>query len=342
MAKGDHGRMQKEIEQQKALAQYGYGGSPGTPAKRTKLGTIPATPPTLGVGGMENLYRNLYGTNRTFMENYNQGVSRNLSSYDDIMNAYQNFIGSRQGYIDPNLAHAIAGFRGFADTGGLSPQDIQDIRARAISPTRSIYATGMNEIGRQRALQGGYSPNYTAAMAKMSRDLSNQISDIGVNANAAIAEMIARNKLAGLEGLGRYGSMADELNNAAMLNALGGMTSLYGTTPALAATFGNQVLASGNQLLDAQGLQNNLANMFMNARLANAGIPGNFQQAMGNIGSVLGLGSKIAGAAMGLMNPGLPLVQWGKGIPGSKFIIPGVGDLSDGFAGLRTTPYWGG
>jgi|SRR5215469_7520892 len=220
------------------------------------------------------------------------------------------------------LSNAISGFNNFAQTGGFSPQDIQDLRARAISPTRAVYANAQQNLNQNRELQQ-FSPNYAAATAKMARDLSYGISDANVNANASIAQMVQQGKLAGMEGLTSAGiagqgqsTALDQLNlqgklaglagmtgidqfNAAsaaaghnalvsqLLGALGGETSLYGATPGLANTFGNQLLTSSGQLLQGQGLQNQLSLGLINGQLGQAQVPGDWQQAMGNIGSTL-------------------------------------------------------
>lgn len=308
MAKGDHKRMQDEIGKQSNLTQYGYGGSAPVAAKFKGSRQISAgSPGVVGSGGMQNLTSNLYDANKQFTSNYNTGVEKNLRSYDDIMNSYQQFLGRGSG--NAATSAAIGGFSDMANTGGLSEQDKMDMRARAIAPTRSIYDRGQQEVSRQRSLQGGYSPNATAALAKMSREQSYNISDINTNVNAGIAEMVARNKLAGLSGLGSVGSELSGQDIQAQLGAMGGMSNLYGTSPGLAGMFGDQVLSSQNNLLQGQGLQNNLSQILMNARSQNAQIPGNFQQAMGNINSVVGLGSRIAGGLVGLGG-------FGSGIPG--------------------------
>jgi len=180
---------------------------------------------------------------------------------------------------------AVGGFQNFAQTGGFSPEDLQNIRNRATSGIRSAYSSAQDNIERQRRLQNGYSPNYTAAQAKMARDESQSIADANTNANAAIAQMVQQGKLYGLTGLSN-----------AQLGALGAQTGLYGTNPALINTFGNQVLQSGNQQVSLQGLQNQLAGEIMQAQNQKAGIPGNYQQALGNIGSTLGLIGTTAGA----------------------------------------------
>ena len=96
------------------------------------------------------------------------------------------------------------------------------------------------------------------------------------------------------------------------------MTSLYGTTPALASTFGNQVLGSQGNLLNAQQLQNQLGLGLIQGQLGKAQIPGDFSQAMGNIGSVLGLGGQALGGIGGAKgNPGSTNTGYGGINPGS-------------------------
>jgi hypothetical protein len=147
----------------------------------------------------------------------------------------------------------------FAETGGYSPEDIQNIRARAVSPIRSVYSSAKREIDRQRSLQGGYSPNRTAALAKMAREQGYVTSDASTNVESAIAQMINEGK--------RFG--------------LSGGASLYGTTPGLASTFGSQAL-------QGQQLQNQAANMFLNQRLASQQLPGPYETTVGRVGSAGG------------------------------------------------------
>lgn len=96
---------------------------------------------------------------------------------------------------------AFAGFKQFSQTGGFSPDDLANIRARSVSPVRAVYANAEREVNRQRALQGGYSPGFNVLAARMAREQGQSASDASTNAEAAIAEMVQRGKLAGLEGM---------------------------------------------------------------------------------------------------------------------------------------------
>lgn len=95
----------------------------------------------------------------------------------------------------------MSGYRQFAETGGFSPDDLANIRARAVSPIRAVYANAQREVSRNRALQGGYSPNFNAAMAKMAREQSMSQADASINREAELAEMVQKGKLAGLGGM---------------------------------------------------------------------------------------------------------------------------------------------
>ena len=101
----------------------------------------------------------------------------------------------------------LSGYRDFATTGGFSPEDLANIRARAVSPIRAVYANAQMNLNRQRALQGGYSPGFQAAMSRMSREQSMSQADAAVNREAELAQQIREGKLAGLQGLmGAIGS----------------------------------------------------------------------------------------------------------------------------------------
>jgi len=96
---------------------------------------------------------------------------------------------------------SFAGFQDFSKTGGFSAADLANIRARAISPVRAVYANAQQNVNRQRALQGGYSPGFNVLQSRMAREQGQGISDASTNAEASIAEMVQQGKLAGLQGM---------------------------------------------------------------------------------------------------------------------------------------------
>jgi hypothetical protein len=247
---------------------------------------------------------------------------------------YQNFAnGGGQIAFDPEfrgaLSSALAGYGSFASDGGFSPQAIQDIRARAIGPTRSIYSSAQANIDRQRALQGGFSPNYTAATAKLTRDLSSQISDANVNADASIAQMIQQGKEFGISGQGNVGlqggglqAQIDQFNKNLQLQGLAGMSGLdefganlgynydalnqakqiAGAQLSLGGLQGASSLYSAtpgqasmflNGALNSQGQQVNLQGQANNLATQQQGFP--YAQTISGIGTGIGAASQIAG-----------------------------------------------
>lgn len=321
-------------------------------------------------GGLaQNTLNNLRNTtnnqNATFWNNYMSGVGKNTGSYDEIMGnyrnftqnapnafgneygGYQNFASGQSGAALPNqgrINESLAGYSNFANTGGFSPQDLQNIRARAIAPTRSIYSNAQNEVQRQSVL-GGMNAN-PVLQARLAREQSQGISDANINANAGIAQQVQQGKLAGFGGLGQVGlaQSAQEMQNnqynrALQLQGLSGMTdidrsrlgfelagnqgmtSLYGATPGLASTFGNQVLGSTGQMTEQQGLQNQLGLGIMGAQYNRERLPSGFQTGLGNASSILGLIGQ--GASAFKSNPDNSISSGGGYYDSSGNLVPG-------------------
>lgn len=218
-------------------------------------------------GGQDALMNNLRGSNQQFQNQYNQGLQGN-DPLSMSINA------SRSGVEDIRNA----------SRGGINPDAI---RARALAPTKAVFERARTELDRSRRL-GGASPNYAAAQAKLTRDLGYGLSDASVNAEGLIEEMRARDRALNLQGMTAAAGAEGDINRQLL-----GLQGMYS---------GN-LLNSQGQLLQGQGLQNDIGRTLIQGRLGQASVPGDFQQAMGNIGSVLGLGGRIIGGFAGLGNP---------------------------------------
>lgn len=202
----------------------------------------------------------------------NTSASRTDSRYDDALNRFgqPTDISYQE---DPRVSGAFTNLQELAATGGLNEQGQADLRARGVSPIRAVYGNMQRGMDRQRALSGGYSPNYNAAATRMARESSESIAGATQNVNADIARMVQDGRLRAAPELATLANNTNQLrNNMSVENArnrtahmgnytdllngassstnqrnsnnneaLRGMTSLYGTTPALVETFGNQV-----------------------------------------------------------------------------------------------------
>lgn len=242
--------------------------------------------------------------------NYQGAVAQNLDDYGRLSSGYNNLINA--GPASNVNWQAYPGYQNFADTGGYSADDVNAIRARAIAPTRAIYANAQADLDRGQRLQGGYSPNRAAASAKMARQESQQIGDANINVEASLADAIRQGKLAGLSGMtGIDNSRMSENfgNRQSQLSALSGANSLYSSTPGLASSFGRDMFQGGQDQLQLQNLRQSLANNQVQGTMGMSQVPGNFQSVMGNISSVANLGGQLASAFM----PGAGIIPKGGG-----------------------------
>lgn len=286
--------------------------------------------------------------NQTFWNNYLMDKDTANKDYGGIMGGYKNIAETAGNAYNPaaqgfsalgfggaggwdsefrgGLSSALGGYGDFAKTGGLSGQNIQDMRARSVAPLRAVYANANRDVNRQRSLQGGYSPNLTAAKTKMAREMGQGLSDASTNVEATLAEQIRAGKLAGMAGQTQTSAQGQGLQNAidslsantklqglsgladttgkgldSILKALAGGSSLYGTAPGMADMSGRNALTSTGQQIDLAQLQNQLGLGTMNAQIAKGQIPGNVQQgitAAQGISSILkNLSPGIGGAA---------------------------------------------
>jgi len=259
-------------------------------------------------GGQTPLEREFIPQSQGMYNTYRTGLGQNMQDYGNIMGGYNQFSQGLGGptrftYQNVNaprpnelnesyntLRGALPGYQEFAQTGGYSPTDIQELRARGTSPIRSAYGNTMMELDRSRALGGGYSPGYTAALSRAQSELPGQMADAMTGVNAKLAEDIRSGRLAGLAGetgIGQeMGGLAsaeaqrqqqaqlanqragletqqlgeESLQNlrANQLRALSGQTGLYGTTPAMTSLFGNQALQAYQQRAALDEMRNRL------------------------------------------------------------------------------------
>lgn len=312
MAKGDDKRARNQIDLQQGTAQ--------NQLNNLTAQTVPQT--------------------QQSQNNLMSATNQQMGDYTDIMNRYKAFQASPAGqnYTAQNVAYnrtpemqaAMSGYQGFANNGGFSEADLGALRARGISPIQAVYQNSRNELDRQKSLQGGYSPNYTAALAKMSGQLGSNIADQTQRVNAGIAEMRQRGQLAGLGGLGQlatsdtgFGQQAQLANQQAGLGAAGlnrqyggdaqnlgalhGMASLYSAQPGLINSFANQVQNNmGNQLQTA-AMQNQLGLGTMGQQIQAAQIPGTWEHNMSRLTGIANLGGAVAGGFMGVPSAASPI-----------------------------------
>jgi hypothetical protein len=289
MAKGDDARARNQINYQGGLAQ----------------------------NTLSNLGGHLWPTTQGLFNRYNVASDMAGADYADIYNRTTGGYGEIMPRIRGGMEDLMGGLKGdygklmgmgenLATTGGITPGEEAAMRARAVSPTRGIYAKGLSELNRAKNLQGGYMPNYAAGRLRMSRDLNQAISDVNVNTEAALAELRQKGRLQGTEALNRLfgtgrGLMTDLYGKGMGLesdlfgNTMRGLTGLYGTSPGMAEMFGKQALQSQGDLLQQQALQNQLGLGIMGRQIEAGGMPGRWEHTMGRIGDIMRTGAAVGG-----------------------------------------------
>lgn len=158
-------------------------------------------------------------------------------------------LGNVQGAINNlNTVGGPQGYGNFALTGGFSPDDIRNFRARSNSVIPSYYAAQDQAIARNNAISGGgNTAANTAARLSLSRQAAQQAGQQSINTEASLADQIRQGKLAGLAGqAGVYGNVAQAGQNMGQSLA---SNKLYGLTGAGNLTTG--MVNSQNQAKEA-------------------------------------------------------------------------------------------
>jgi hypothetical protein len=269
------------IDTSNSLIQSGMSGLPDV---QKKMGTFSDA----AMGNYTNATANDTADRANIMGNYND-LYKTVKSTAPTQFGWDNVSYNRPAELGEafgDLRTAGAGYKDFADTGGYSAKDIQELRARGMAPITSAYGGAIRDIDRANTLGGGAS-NYIAARSRAQRELPQQIADAETGVNAQLAEDIRSGKLQGLAGLSGVGStmgglsadeagkilqanlanssgrlqaagMTEQAKQAQIANLLGisqGENSLYGTTPGMSSMFGNQVLSGlSNQANTGLGL----------------------------------------------------------------------------------------
>lgn len=279
-------------------------------------------------GGVNNI-------NPDAMRAFNAAGGRVNQSMDDFQSIFDKPISDQ----DRNTMLANGTFQKFIDTGGYSDKDIQNLRARSLSPLVSTFSNANNEINRTRSLQGGYSPNTTAALAANARNLGYGAADASTNVEAGLADSIRQGKEWGATGMSNAGTSIADLtlrgktagaqglastalaeqqaqksimdldaemkrSGAAGLSddeksALMGQLTASANQGNLASLASGQLNNANTNLIHNQDTQTNANLGLTNDQLQSFNLPTGFQSTMGNINSIIGTGGKIASGIAG-------------------------------------------
>lgn len=143
---------------------------------------------------------------------------------------YQDFINSK-GLTDENRNRIRGGgvYDEAIGANGLRGKDwAADTRARATSGGSALYSGLRSELDRTKAIQGGYSPGYSAQINQMGRERSRALDDANLNAELDISNAITGDRQWGAQGMSAAEQALAGLESQNVLGGLSGLSGLYG------------------------------------------------------------------------------------------------------------------
>jgi hypothetical protein len=144
--------------------------------------------------------------------------------YGDSESAYKQL-----GNFDPTgISEPLNQYREFATTGGFTPGQISDRRARSNAALPQVYNRAVQDMDRMRAVQGGYSPGYTASRAATLRDAGTAMSDQSRATEADIADSVRSGKMWGTQGIGDTQRSIEDYRQRAVGGSAAGLAGIAG------------------------------------------------------------------------------------------------------------------
>ena len=209
-----------------------------------------------------------------------KGISSNIGatggwSPEDIANVKKSIAGY-QGFADTGGldAEAINRMRGmgvfdeYAKTGGISDAQRADMRARGSSVIPAFYNRVRDESSRLGRVQGGGGPGQAALMLRLARDQARGAQEASRATEMGISDAVRQGRQWGTEGLTTAEGSLQDLLTRNKLAGMGGVADATGMMAnsiaqnrigALSAGGGNEIgwqgLVSGNKLAGTRGLE---------------------------------------------------------------------------------------
>jgi hypothetical protein len=164
------------------------------------------------------------------------------------------------------LGESAGSYRNFMNTGGFSAEDLANMRARALAPSRSIYQNAQDNMSTQMSRAGLNPLAGQAYQNKQLREANEGIGDITTKNEADIAQQVQAGKLAGTTGLANVGvsqaqianfqtqarTQVEQLDQQMRAAGLGGMTEIEKAR--LSAELTNQQITQAGQIATNQGI----------------------------------------------------------------------------------------
>src|SRR5207248_9896451 len=114
-------------------------------------------------------------------------------------------LGTAKGYGAATMPTAIGGYKDFAATGGVTPEEQNLARTQTSYGISSLFDALKRNRGQRKRVQGGYAPGYDASNRAMTRDTASTTGRAITGTNLGLLDMIRQGRIAGLGGLSNIG-----------------------------------------------------------------------------------------------------------------------------------------
>lgn len=227
-----------------------------------------------------------------------------------------------QSTLDPALRAKLAGFnQNQMVTGGYTPQDAANIRARSGSANAAVFERLNSRLANASRTSGGYSPGMGAVSAKLGRQASQEAATNSRENEIAIAQGIREGKVSGAQALQSLANFeaqnkmqGQELGQRGKLAGIGGLEEMYKLA----------LDEKGNidvNRLKMMGLTGDEIAQIMQSQKYLSSTPGVFDNILRGINTGVGVASSVTGL------PGIGRAPVG-GVPGVPVPNPGPPNMS--------------
>jgi hypothetical protein len=215
--------------------------------------------------------------------------------FDPTQLGYLRGVGATQvatgGYDMPELAEARAGYRGLAETGGVSPEEAGAMTRRATRGVTSIYDVLSAEAARRRTITGGYGGE--SEIARLARQSAEKAAEATTGAEAEVAKMRQTGRLEGVRGLAGLTTEEAAGRRAAVTSLTGLETSVAGGVRAAAQLSVDQQIATGTEILKRIQLGQQVSESDLSLLSDLSKQPGVFNSIIGAVGAGAGVISAL-------------------------------------------------
>lgn len=167
----------------------------------------------------------LYPTIKAGFENMLTQGPPGIGGIESDVQALRDFAGNPIDAYAQSRMRGGGGYENFAETGGYSPQDVQNIRTQNAAIVPSMFSSLGGLLSRQQNIRGRQSPGFTSQQIALARAGGRAAHEANLDADIKLADSIRQGRMWGIGGLTDSESALQNLLTGRKLSALQSATS---------------------------------------------------------------------------------------------------------------------